>query len=84
MLTITNSTFSGNFCAPGSTPTAAASSNEGGTVKIGNTIFKAGPLGENIYNVQQIGPVISLGYNLSSDNGGGYLTATGDRINTDP
>ena len=26
----------------------------------------------------------SHGYNLSSDNGGGYLTATGDRINTDP
>jgi hypothetical protein len=28
--------------------------------------------------------VTSLGYNLSSDNGGDYLTATGDRINTDP
>ena len=53
-------------------------------MKIGNTIFKAGPVGENIYNVQQLGPVISLGYSLSSDNGGGYLTATGDRINTDP
>jgi hypothetical protein len=26
----------------------------------------------------------SLGYNLSSDNGGGSLTATGDQINTDP
>lgn len=26
----------------------------------------------------------SHGYNLSSDNGGGYLTATGDQINTDP
>ena len=26
----------------------------------------------------------SLGYNLSSDDGGGFLTATGDRINTDP
>ncbi len=25
----------------------------------------------------------SLGYNLSSDNGGGFLTATGDQINTD-
>jgi hypothetical protein len=28
--------------------------------------------------------VSSLGYNLSSDNGGGFLTATGDQINTDP
>jgi predicted phage gp36 major capsid-like protein len=27
--------------------------------------------------------VISLGYNFSSDNGGGYLTATDDRISTD-
>jgi len=26
----------------------------------------------------------SLGYNLSSDNGSGYLTVTGNRINTDP
>src|SRR5207244_2850100 len=30
------------------------------------------------------GTVISHGYNLSSDNGGGFLTATGDQINTDP
>jgi len=54
-------------------------------VNIGNTIFKAGPSGENIYHVEIAGGgVTSLGYNLSSDNGGGYLTATGDRINTDP
>jgi hypothetical protein len=53
-------------------------------VKIGNTNFKAGPVGENIYNLQQLGPVTLLGYNLSSDNGGDCLTATGDRINTDP
>ena len=83
-LTITNSTFSGNFCSTGFNGHGGGILNEGGTVKIGNTIFKAGPSGENIYNVQQIGPVTSLGYNLSSDNGGGDLTATGDRINTDP
>jgi hypothetical protein len=28
--------------------------------------------------------ITSFGYNLSSDNGGGYLTAIGDQINTDP
>jgi hypothetical protein len=28
--------------------------------------------------------VISLGYNLASDNGGGFLTGPGDQINTDP
>jgi hypothetical protein len=83
-LTITSNTFSGNFC---SNPTWAAHGggvyNGGGTLNIGNTIFKAGPSGENIYNVDQLGGVTSLGYNLSSDDGGGYLTATGDRINTD-
>ena len=30
------------------------------------------------------GTVTSLGYNLSSDDGGGYLTGPGDQINTDP
>jgi hypothetical protein len=83
-LTITNDTFSGNFCSNVSFPHGGGIYNEGGTLKIGNTIFKAGPSGENIYNVDQLGGVTSLGYNLSSDNGGGYLTATGDRISTDP
>jgi hypothetical protein len=78
-LTITNNTFSGNFCGNESYAHGGGIYNEGGTVNIGNTIFKAGPSGENIS-----GGVTSLGYNLSSDNGGGYLTATGDRINTDP
>jgi len=84
MLTITNNTFSGNFCSSGFNGHGGGILNEGGTLKIGNTIFKAGPSGENIYNVPQLGPVTSLGYNLSSDDGGGCLTATGDRINTDP
>jgi hypothetical protein len=83
-LTINNSTFSGNFCGTGFNAHGGGILNEGGTVKIGNTIFNAGPVGENIYNVQQLGPVTSLGYNLSSDDGGGCLTATGDQINTDP
>jgi len=39
-------------------------------------------LGENIFN--DAGTVSSLGYNLSSDDGGGYLTGAGDQINTDP
>jgi hypothetical protein len=51
-------------------------------VDIGNTILNAGTAGENISNTS--GAVISLGYNLSSDAGGGFLTATGDQINTDP
>ena len=31
--------------------------NEGGTLNIGNTIFKAGPTGENIYNVHELAAV---------------------------
>ena len=84
-LTIINTTFSGNFCGTGSYANGGGINNEDGTVNIGNTIFKAGPSGENIYHVHYVaGSVTSLGYNLSSDDGGGYLTATGDRINTDP
>src|ERR1051325_6554413 len=83
-LTISSNTFAGNFCNNPQLTHGGGIYNEGGTVKIGNTIFKAGTSGENIYNVQELGPVTSLGYNLSSDDGGGYLTATGDQINTDP
>lgn len=79
-LTITHSTLSGNSAAH----YGGGFYNEGGTLEIGHTILDGGSSGANIYNVDQLGTVISLGYNLSSDNGGGYLTATGDQINTDP
>ena len=75
-LTISTSTFSDN------------SANSGGGIYsdafiwIGNTILKAGAAGENIVN--GIGFVISNGYNLCSDDGGGYLTGPGDQVNTDP
>jgi hypothetical protein len=75
---IANSTLSGN-----SAPTGFAggiySSNR---LEIGNTIFNAGASGENIVN--NGGMVISHGYNVCSDDGGGYLNGTGDQINTDP
>jgi hypothetical protein len=79
-LTMTNSTLSGNSATAG----GGGIFTEGGTVNIGNTILNAGASGENIYIYNQSGTVSSLGYNLSSDDGGGYLTATGDQINTDP
>jgi len=58
------------------------SSTTGATLEIGDTILNAGASGENIANFG--GTVTSDGYNLSSDNGGGFLTATGDQTNTDP
>src|SRR6476469_2405795 len=77
-LTLSNTTFSGN------------SANFGGsiaignpvTVSIGDTVLKAGKAGGNIFN--DGGTVISRGYNLSSDDGGGSLTGLGDEINTEP
>jgi hypothetical protein len=76
-LTVSNSTFSGNSAESG-----GSGIYNGASMTIGSTILNAGAWGENISSYN--GTVTSHGYNLSSDNGGGFLTATGDRINTDP
>jgi hypothetical protein len=73
---ITNSTLSGN----------SAVGFGGGIVntqilEIGNTVLQAGDSGANISNTGGI--VTSFGYNLSSDDGGGFLIGPGDQINTD-
>jgi predicted outer membrane repeat protein len=73
-VTLNNSTISSN--------SGSACITNGGrlaTITIDDTILKA-PW--NIGN--RIGRITSLGYNLSSDNGSGVLTAPGDQINTDP
>ena len=51
--------------------------NELGLVEIGNTILNAGLLGANIVSAEA-GTVTSLGYNISSDDGGGFLGGPGD------
>jgi len=81
-LTVNNSTLSGNSAAYGGGIFNEGHSFESATLEIGNTILKTGSSGANIYN--QEGTVTSLGYNLSNDDGDGFLTATGDQINTDP
>jgi hypothetical protein len=53
-----------------------------GPLQIGNTILNRGDSGENIHSFG--GTITSTGYNLSSDDGGGFLTGPGDQINTDP
>ena len=75
--TISNSTLSGN-----SGMTAGAIVNRLATLDIESTILNRGELGPNISN--DIGTVISHGYNLSSDDGAGVLNGPGDQINTDP
>ena len=95
MLEVIACTFSGNSASQGggilndgsrSCPNFHSTPNDGpstgATLKIGHSILTAGTTGENIANVA--GNITSDGFNLSSDSGGGFLTATGDQINTDP
>ena len=70
--TITNSTFSDNVSING------GSICVNGPIQLGNTIINSGA----IFLLD--GTITSYGYNLSSDNGGGFLTGPGDQINTDP
>ena len=77
-LQITNSTFSDNssaFLAGGVLNFA--------NLQIGNTVLKTGTSGENIYSNGD-GTVMSLGYNVCSDDGSGILTGPGDQTFTDP
>ena len=77
-LVITNSTISNNtsmFLAGG-----VVNLNN---FQIGNTILNEGPASANIYN-NSSGVVMSLGYNLSSDDASGILTGPGDQIRADP
>ena len=73
---VTNSTISNNSAFSGGGILNL------GTLEIGNTILKTGASGGNIVN--KSGTVTSVGYNLSDDDGGGFLTGPGDQINTDP
>src|SRR5262249_16103983 len=53
-----------------------------GQLQIGDTILKAATGGVTIQLGS--GTVTSMGFNLSSDNGSGYLMMAGDQINMDP
>jgi hypothetical protein len=78
----------GVFAITNSTLSANSAAGFGGgilntqTLEIGNTVLKAGDSGANISNFG--GRVTSFGYNLCSDDGGGFFTGPGDQINTDP
>ena len=75
-LRVANCTITGN-----SAPSGGGIYNVG-SVEVSDTILNAGASGENIFN--DGGTITSDGYNLSSDDGGGYLTGPGDQTNTDP
>ncbi|HXQ01623.1 MAG TPA: choice-of-anchor Q domain-containing protein, partial [Candidatus Udaeobacter sp.] len=80
LVQIANSTLSGNSAAAGGGIYNVA--QYAATIETGNTILNGGASGENIFN--DGGTITSHGYNLSSDDGGGYLIGLGDQINTDP
>jgi predicted outer membrane repeat protein len=81
-LHVANSTITGNSAGSGGGIYNNHVHQLAPVVEISNTILNAGALGENIFNSG--GTVTSDGYNLSSDDGAGYLTGPGDQINTDP
>jgi hypothetical protein len=56
---------------------------ETGTLELRNTIVAGDGTSAN-FAAGFFGTFGSLGYNLSSDDGGGFLTAPGDLTNTDP
>ena len=97
--TITNSTITGNSAVHGggvagggniahTTFSNNSASVAGGTLyltsalELGNTILKEGTSGVNIFN--NSGSLITHGYNISSDDGSGFLNGPCDQINTDP
>ena len=51
---------------------------------IGNTILHQNGAAGATLAVNGSSTITDKGYNISSDNGGGFLTATGDQINTNP
>jgi hypothetical protein len=77
--TITNNMADGpSRCGLGGNVFIAA-----GTLEMGSTILNNAS-GGNIFNFGKQGTVISDGYNLTNDDGAGYLIAAGDQINANP
>src|SRR5438094_2854867 len=75
-VTITNSTFSENT-------SANISMFKGGMLDIGNTVLKAAVSGVNL-EIAKLATGTSRGYNVSSDEGGGFLTAPANETSANP
>ena len=81
-MTIANSTLTENFSYPNGISSGGNIRNLGdGELRIQNTILNVGSPDRALHNS---GKVISHGYNIFSDDGGGFLNGIGDLINTDP
>jgi hypothetical protein len=85
LTTVTNVTLSGNSASSSAGGIYSNFSSGSGTrLRLRNSILRAGASGANIAFSFQGSGIVSLGHNISSDNGAGVLVANGDRINTDP
>jgi len=82
MLSISSCTFSQDSASNGGGGIYVSGAGGTAALQLTNNILKTGASGTNIVN--DAGAITSQGHNLSSDNGGGYLTGAGDQINTDP
>jgi|GEM_PF-490781 len=80
-LTLINSTLSGNYSYPGGIDGGGNIRSVNGTLQIGNTILNSDSA-DAIFGSST--SIVSLGYNLCSDNGGDFLNGIGDQINTNP
>ena len=76
---LTSSTLSGNTAAVGSAIYNSSASG-GGTTQIASSIFNAAGASAMLGGDQ----IISLGHNLCSDSGNGFLNNSADQINTNP
>jgi CSLREA domain-containing protein len=83
-VTVSNSTLSNNTATTGGSIYNEGQSGGNAFVSLDNTIIASNTLGVTLVNVGSGTSISSQGYNLSTDDGGGFLTAAGDQINTDP
>ena len=81
-VTVNASTFGGNSAGWIGGSILNEASSGVATLEIGDTILNAANASGNIFNAG--GTVTSDGYNLSNDDGSGFLGATNDQVNTDP
>jgi hypothetical protein len=83
-ITVKNCTLAGNSALTGGGIYTHHNPDGGPAfVTLDNTLFKTGSAGSNLA-AGSGATITSQGYNLSNDDGSGYLTASGDKINTDP
>ena len=82
IMRVLSSTFNGNSATEGNEIYNGSLNGSLANLEIGATILDSGHPSANLTN--STGTVTSLGYNLSSDDGGGFLNQPTDITNTDP